>query len=308
MHESAQTEPIAVPATNGYLLQKDIHTLLLTQNRSSQMFQLIAADLDGTLLTPDHRLGSRTVSTLDRLNQQGYQLILASGRHAIEVSALGKALHIPVFMVTANGARIFTPTGELLFRKDLPASLVQAMISIMVNRPGIVVHLYKDSGWYFNRYDERLLSCHKDTALPRFACSSETLPTTFVTKLFFTCPDTRLLAAYGEELHNRFPDKTDITCSFPWSLEIAPAGVCKGNAIRHIARHLNLSPKQCIAFGDGLNDADMLATAGKGLVMENADARLKQRLPELEVIGSCAEEAVASYLENTLFKEPLIKP
>ncbi|OQX36127.1 MAG: hypothetical protein B0D91_09610 [Oceanospirillales bacterium LUC14_002_19_P2] len=263
------------------------------------MFQLIAADLDGTLLTPDHRLGSYTASTLQRLNQKGYQLILASGRHASEVSNLRNGLEIPAFMITANGARTYTPTNNLLFQKDLPEDIVQAMISTLIDKPGITVHLYKDSGWYFNQYDERLLSYHQNTALPRFFCNSKALPTTFVAKLFFTCQDIHRLAAYGEALRSRFSGKVDITCSLPWSMEITAAGVSKGNAMQHIARHLNLSPKQCIAFGDGLNDADMLTTAGKGLIMANADERLKQRLPEMEIIGSDAKQAVATYLENT---------
>ncbi len=269
------------------------------------MFQLIAADLDGTLLTPDHRLGSYTASTLQRLNQKGYQLILASGRHASEVSDFRNDLQIPAFMITANGARTYTPTNNLLFQKNLPGDIVQAMISTLIDKPGITVHLYKDSGWYFNQYDERLLSYHQDTALPRYFCNSDALPTRCVAKLFFTCQDINRLATYGEELRSRFSGKVDITCSLPWSMEITAAGVSKGNAMQRIAQHLNLSPKQCIAFGDGLNDADMLTTAGKGLIMANADERLKQRLPEMEIIGSDTKEAVATYLENTfLLNEP----
>ncbi|WP_211828750.1 Cof-type HAD-IIB family hydrolase [Kistimonas asteriae] len=263
------------------------------------MFQLIAADLDGTLLTPDHRLGSYTASTLKQLNQKGCQLILASGRHASEVSDLRNTLGLPAFMITANGARTYTPTNEPLLHKDLPADVVEAIISALIDKPGITVHLYQDSGWYFNQYDEALLSYHKDTALPRFFCNRDALPTTFVTKLFFSCHDTHRLAAYGEELQSRFSDKVAIAFSLPWSMEVTAAGVSKGNAMQRIARHLNISPKQCIAFGDGLNDADMLTTAGKGLIMQNADKRLKQRLPALEIIGSDAEEAVATYLEKT---------
>ncbi|GAA4648026.1 Cof-type HAD-IIB family hydrolase [Kistimonas scapharcae] len=269
------------------------------------MLQLIAADLDGTLLTPEHRLGSHTTSTLKRLIQEGYQLILASGRHASEVSDLRSSLEIPAFMITANGARVYTPTNTLLFQKNLPEDIVQAMISTLIDKPGITVHLYKDSGWYFNQYDEQLLSYHKDTPLPRFFCNGEALPTAFVAKLFFTCQDISRLAAYGEALRSRFSGKVDITCSLPWSMEITAAGTSKGNAMQRIAQHLNLSPKQCIAFGDGLNDADMLTAAGKGIIMENADERLKQLLPEMEIIGPNANETVAAYLENTfLLNDP----
>ena len=50
--------------------------------------------------------------------------------------------------------------------------------------------------------------------------------------------------------------------------------------------------KDCIAFGDGMNDAEMLSMAGKGCIMGNAHQRLKDLHPELEVIGLNADDAV----------------
>ena len=40
----------------------------------------------------------------------------------------------------------------------------------------------------------------------------------------------------------------------------------------------------------------MLSLAGKGYVMANADPRLKEACPELEVIGFNKDEAVAKHL------------
>ncbi|WP_199450756.1 HAD hydrolase family protein, partial [Vibrio harveyi] len=55
-----------------------------------------------------------------------------------------------------------------------------------------------------------------------------------------------------------------------------------------------------IAFGDGMNDVEMLTMAGKGLVMGTAHDKVKKALPSNDVIGSCADEAVAHYLETNL--------
>ncbi|MGL4920656.1 MAG: HAD hydrolase family protein, partial [Plesiomonas shigelloides] len=54
----------------------------------------------------------------------------------------------------------------------------------------------------------------------------------------------------------------------------------------------------CIAFGDGMNDLEMLSMVGKGCVMQNAHQRLKDALPDAEVIGDNADEAVAHYLRR----------
>ncbi len=47
-----------------------------------------------------------------------------------------------------------------------------------------------------------------------------------------------------------------------------------------------------------MNDKEMLNMAGKGCIMSNAHQRLKDLLPELEVIGSNADNAVPDYLRK----------
>ncbi len=69
-----------------------------------------------------------------------------------------------------------------------------------------------------------------------------------------------------------------------------------------MAKRLGFELKDCIAFGDGMNDAEMLSMAGKGCIMQNAHQRLKDLHPELEVIGSNADNAVPKYLRK-LFLE-----
>ena len=78
------------------------------------------------------------------------------------------------------------------------------------------------------------------------------------------------------------------------------AEVSKGHALEAVAQSLNLTLDNCIAFGDGMNDAEMLAMAGKGLVMGTSHEKVMQALPNNEVIGSNADDAVAHYLEDHL--------
>jgi hydroxymethylpyrimidine pyrophosphatase-like HAD family hydrolase len=79
-------------------------------------------------------------------------------------------------------------------------------------------------------------------------------------------------------------------------------GVSKGHALEEVSKLLGYSLKECVAFGDGLNDKEMLIMAGKGCIMSNAHQRLKDLLPELEVIGSNTQDAVPRYLRK-LFLE-----
>ncbi len=76
--------------------------------------------------------------------------------------------------------------------------------------------------------------------------------------------------------------------------------VSKGDALAHLLENRNYGLKDCIAFGDGQNDVEMLSWVGKGYVMANADPRLKEACPELEEIGFNKDEAVAKHLANFL--------
>ena len=55
-----------------------------------------------------------------------------------------------------------------------------------------------------------------------------------------------------------------------------------------------------MAFGDGMNDVEMLSMVGLGVVMDNAHDRLKSALPEHARTLTADEEGVAHYL-NRLF-------
>ncbi len=72
----------------------------------------------------------------------------------------------------------------------------------------------------------------------------------------------------------------------------------QGEALKQVAGLHGYATNDCIAFGDGMNDKEMLTMAGKGCIMQNAHQLLKDALPTMEVIGSNSDDAVARYLRN----------
>ncbi|MDE5285089.1 MAG: HAD hydrolase family protein, partial [Candidatus Blochmannia sp. A2] len=68
--------------------------------------------------------------------------------------------------------------------------------------------------------------------------------------------------------------------------ELMAGTVSKGHALEEVAKIIGYTLKDCIAFGDGMNDLEMLSMAGKGCIMHNAHQRLKDKLPNMEVIDS----------------------
>jgi len=59
-------------------------------------------------------------------------------------------------------------------------------------------------------------------------------------------------------------------------LEFMALGVSKTSAIEFLAGRLGFGLDQVMAFGDGTNDVDMLASVGLGVAMENATEEAKR--------------------------------
>ncbi|MFM2579111.1 Cof-type HAD-IIB family hydrolase [Vibrio fortis] len=263
---------------------------------------IVASDLDGTLLAPNHKLSDFTKQTLKKLHQQGFTFIFATGRHHVDVAGIRQQAGIPAYMITSNGARVHDQDDQLMYSQNVPQELVQPVVDIVRQEPNIFIHMYQNEDWLLDREDEMLAKFHSESGFSYKRFEAERAPTDGIAKVFFTHPehDHEYLVTFEQKLRETFGDKLNIAFSTPWCLEVMAAEVSKGHALEAVAKSLNLTLENCIAFGDGMNDAEMLAMAGKGLVMGTSHEKVMQALPNNEVIGSNADDAVAHYLEDHL--------
>ncbi|RWR02742.1 hydrolase [[Pantoea] beijingensis] len=262
------------------------------------MYHIVASDLDGTLLSPDHHLTPYTKETLKLLTKKGIHFIFATGRHHIDVSQMRDSLEIESFMITSNGARVHNTAGELIFSHNLDRDIAAELFATKYDDPDILTNVYRDDEWYLNRrhpdeekyFQESIFTCR--------LFEPGMLDAGGVSKVFFTCDDADKLLPLEQAIQARWGDRVNVSFSFPTCLEVMAGGVSKGHALEAVSKMLGYSLNECISFGDGLNDKEMLLMAGKGCIMGNAHQRLKDLLPELEVIGSNADEAVPHYLRK----------
>ena len=167
---------------------------------------------------------------------------------------------------------------------------VMPLLAMQVEAMGHAIHRYTDAA-------PGLLSLHEATGFGYRVEGPGEMDVQGVGKVLYI-GDPSLLAdieagareAAGEALH--------ITYSMSHSLEIMAAGVNKGTAVSALLGDLGIPATRCLAFGDNLNDLEMLALAGEAQVMANAHPRLAEDLPEARVIGHHAEAAVAQHLRQ----------
>ena len=264
--------------------------------------KIVASDLDGTLLAPNHQLSDFTKQTLTKLHGQGYTFIFATGRHHVDVAGIRKQTGIPAYMITSNGARVHDQDDNLMYAKNIPAELVQSVVDVFKKDPEIFIHIYMNDEWLLNRDDETMKKFHDQTGFTYGLYDADNAPSEGIAKIFCTHPNKshEYLVPFEDELNALFGEKLNAAFSTPWCLEVMAAEVSKGDALQAVAQSIDLELENCIAFGDGMNDVELLSMAGKGLVMGTSHEKVLKALPDNEVIGSNADDAVAHYLEKHL--------
>jgi len=80
-------------------------------------------------------------------------------------------------------------------------------------------------------------------------------------------------------------------------MEINQIGANKATAMKYIATYYNIPIKNTIAFGDGLNDKEMLFEASMGVAMKNAKGTVKTYAKDTTDYSN-NDAGVGKYLEE----------
>ncbi|EKF38481.1 haloacid dehalogenase-like hydrolase, putative [Trypanosoma cruzi marinkellei] len=266
-------------------------------------YRAVVTDLDGTLLNEHHSISEYTAETLRLQKKKGIAIIFATGRayfdvfHTVEKCGLHGG-----YLITSNGARVFDPERRAIVTHDMDPDVVSELINIKLENEDhdtedslFATNFYRHEEWITNRGSEKMLEAYAGSGFRYKEMDLNMCPHDGIHAVFFTGKHEVLLRV-EKILESRFQGKAEHTMSNPRVLDTVRWGVNKGNAMCEVVQLLGINEKETIAFGDGMNDFKMLQMAGKGCVMGNAQSRLKEALPQLEVIGCNTEDGVARKL------------
>lgn len=262
-------------------------------------YPVIASDLDGTLLSPNHDLTLFTKETLKQLvTEEDVHFVFATGRHHVDVAQIRDGLGIDAYMITSNGARVHNTKGELIFEHNVDADIARELCLMEFDNPSLITNYYSGDDWFINRESPEQKEFFQESVFNYTLFDPEAFDTSEVCKVYYTSEDHDLLVDLQKRIRDRWQDQVNVTFSLRSCLEVMAGVVSKGEALKQVAELQGYQMHDCIAFGDGMNDKEMLTLSGKGCIMENAHQMLKDALPKLEVIGSNADDAVANYLRK----------
>lgn len=262
------------------------------------MYKIAISDLDGTLLGSDHKISLQTKESIHSWIKSGRKFVIATGRHHIEAKSLQDELGEPIYLITSNGARIHNKHGEVILKQNLPEDIAQEIANIEFDS-SVQVNLFTDEQWYVNFRVAELDGIGLGEGFDCEITDIKSLDKSNTIKIFFWATPDALQEIY-EQLNTRFADKVNLTFSLANCLEVMNAGTNKGTAVEAVLKEKGYTSEEAIAFGDGMNDVEMLNIVGKPMLMENTQQALLDALPEAEMALSSNNHGVAVKINQLL--------
>jgi len=263
--------------------------------------ELLALDLDGTLLKPDHSISDRTVSALQALHQKGCLPVLSTGRSYEGVEKILKRLSMDIPVICYNGAMIVYGKGKVLKHWLIPDDIMRGLISMARE---MNIHLQAFHGKEVFAEQEGVATEYylKATGLVTELTNFDKWPVLEMTKIIMIGPWNRESRQWPElhEMHKKlkaqYGNKIYTAFSKPFYLEVINGECSKGKALEWLMEGHDVDKEHCAAFGDGMNDLEMLQAAGISVAMENSHRNLFSHCAYKT--GSCEHDGVAQFIEE----------
>ena len=264
------------------------------------MIQLIALDLDDTLLKTDLTISKRNLQAIKKAEELGILIVLASGRTIRSMQRYVTELGLdskPGYIISDNGSTLSsTAPAEILVSHVLENSLLGRLFDAFekFDLPVQVYHQGKILVTKENPHthiDEKL-SGYQRLVTPRLKHEIPFLPSKLVVP-----GDPEILPGVLAQVRELFGNQINAFISKPYFLEVLPAGADKGTALQAICERTHIPSENVLAFGDAANDIGMIRYAGWGVAMANAIPELKQ-LARLVTLNTNENDGVAEILEQ----------
>lgn len=251
--------------------------------------QLLAIDIDGTLLNPQFKISDGDLAALRRAHEMGVEVVLVTGRRHTFALPIAQSLGFDLGLISSNGAITRSLSGETFHRDMLPAATAKKLCTAMKEFRGNTVLTFDKEGkgaivlehmGELTASIERWLE--KNINYIDFVIPIEKAITTDPVQAMFCGPIPRmheaLAALAGSGLEN---DITVLRTEYPARdlsiVDVLNQGCSKGHALERWARYRGIPRAEVMAIGDNFNDIEMLAFAGHPVIMGNACEELRGR-------------------------------
>ena len=250
------------------------------------MTKIVFFDIDGTLTSKGDYIPETTIQAIKELKKNNIKTVIATGRPPLLITDIANELNIDSY-ISMNGQYVVYE-GKVIESNPLTIEDVDQIVA------------------FANKREDGLILCIEDELIinSRISLHPKSLYLKMVKKLAAFIPmrlemlireaamrqkikksdyknkDVYMLNLNVDQKNeNDYLEnfvQLDFTRANEENMDVINRGVSKAKGIEKLLDHLKIDAKDTIAFGDGLNDLEMIQFVGTGIAMENGFEELKE--------------------------------
>ncbi len=237
--------------------------------------KLIAADLDGTLLNTQKRFSPDLFKVIHELRERGIYFAPASGRQYYNLREMFAPIADELSYISENGTMVCDGIKIVSFDEMSPNE-VQRIIENARELEGVNAILSCRGGAYYEEKEDEVFLKNMSLYYARRVYVSDLVTVALSEPV---CK----VALFGSNLAERciipafhsFKETSQIALSGADWVDLMRPGMSKGKAVTTLRKQLGFGFDECMAFGDYLNDLELIQSVGESYAMDNAHPDLK---------------------------------
>ena len=230
--------------------------------------KILFFDIDGTILDHEKNIPDGVEDALQKARENGHEIVISTGRSPFTAKSVLEQLKIDSY-VCYNG-QIVQFKGQTLHKGIIAKEDLKQLTDFANERKQPLV--YMDSNEMVSTIED-----HQDVF-----DSISTMKIDF--------PRYEEDFYYSNDIHQALifcsiEEQKEYELAFPnlkfirWhrvSCDVLPKDISKAKGMDLLLKHIGRGPEDAIAFGDGLNDIEMLQFAGTSVAMGNCVEELRE--------------------------------
>lgn len=251
---------------------------------NKKTYQLIAFDMDGTLLNSEKKISPRTLEAVNYASDHGKLVALSTGRGLAELVEYLPDIRGVRYLICCSGGYIYDNLEKrCIYNNPLSAHDLELALDAS-KAEKCMVHLLNDLSIASKEDVNHMDLFHMQVYQPMYRqvvtmvedmyqYYEQNRPEVNKMNLYHTSPESRERTRKRlESLHLDM----EVVDSEVTSLECSNREISKGTGLLHLCQLLSLDVNETIAVGDANNDLSILKAAGLGIAMGNALDSVKE--------------------------------
>ncbi len=233
------------------------------------MKKIVFFDIDGTLLDQEKKLPSSTKKAIKLLKENGVFVAIATGRAPFMFEGLRRELDIDSY-VSFNGQFVVFEK-EVIYENPLNESELQKFYYETKKQDHPLVFMNEKTMKATVKHHPYIETSIGSLKLAPPEQDAEFYLNRKIYQSLLFCQEQE------EKIYLEEYQQFDFIRWHPYSLDVLPRGGSKAAGIKKMIERLGFEWKDVYAFGDGLNDLEMLKLVGTGVAMGNGVPEAKEK-------------------------------